>query len=145
MHCIVSFSREPQNALKVLLLTQPTASPSTFSQTISPNPAIDIDNKSLVHPEIFVSTLGSCLEPGINVVKDHGYITSTVLKCKHGGGGGMQAWLAQEMAEAEKGRALAIAKLRTKAAAAGANAILGLKVGSSRCFATLPTYTGHPS
>ena len=98
------------------------------------HPAIEVDKSSLVHPEIFVSTLGSCAEPGINVVKDFGYITSTVLKMKYGGRAPpgttnyMVFLLTQEMAESEKGRALAVAKLRAKAAAAGANAILGLKV-----------------
>ena len=67
-------------------------------------------------------------------MKDFGYITSTVLKMKYGGRpppgttNVLMYLLTQEMAESEKGRALAVAKLRAKAAAAGANAILGLKV-----------------
>ena len=67
-------------------------------------------------------------------MKDFGYITSTVLKMKYGGQPPpgttniVMFRLTQEMAESEKGRALAVAKLRAKAAAAGANAILGLKV-----------------
>ena len=78
--------------------------------------------------DVFVSALSSA-PAGNSIAEDYGLITMVVAKHRITlPGEGIQKLLERDMAEAERARALAIAKLRTKAKSVGANAVLAVKL-----------------
>ena len=93
-----------------------------------------IDPTEIANLDVYVSTLSSAVASGLVVVKEFGLVSGTCARVK--GQGGLNAqeaadvkkWAIENTHESESAKSMAIAKLRTKAKRAGANAVLGLKV-----------------
>ena len=92
----------------------------------------DIDPAEVADLDVYVSSLTAPSFPGVLVVKEFGLVSSTFTRVKKAKAytgkyeERVQQWAAENALEAETARAMAIGKLRTKAKAAGANAIFGL-------------------
>ena len=98
-----------------------------------------IDPTEIANLDVYVSTLSKPVASGLVVAKVIGVLTGTCACAKghvgaNGQGGNpenaadVQKWAIENTHESESAKSLAIAKLRTKAKRAGANAVLGLKV-----------------
>ena len=93
-----------------------------------------IDPTEIANLDVYVSTLSSAVASGLVVVKEFGLVSGTCARVK--GQGGLNAqeaadvkkWAIENTHESESAKSMAIAKLRTKAKRAGANAVLGLQV-----------------
>ena len=93
-----------------------------------------IDPTEIANLDVYVSTLSSAVASGLVVVKEFGLVSGTCARVK--GQGGLNAqeaadvkkWAIENTHESESAKSMAIAKLRTKAKQAGANAVLGLQV-----------------
>lgn len=65
---------------------------------------------------------------GVQIVQEYGLISATFTRIKASATFSLAKWASDNAVEAESARAMALGKLRTKAKAAGANAVLGVKV-----------------
>ena len=93
-----------------------------------------IDPTEIANLDVYVSTLSSAVASGLVVVKEFGLVSGTCARVKGQGGlnaqeaADVQKWAIRNTHESESAKSMAIAKLRTKAKQAGANAVLGLQV-----------------
>jgi uncharacterized protein YbjQ (UPF0145 family) len=102
--------------------------PKEMERTVTSD-QIEMGAETFVDMDVFVSAMPSA-PAGNNIVEDFGLITMVVAKHRFTfqGNVGIQKILERDMAEAERARALALAKLRSKAKSIGANAVLAIKL-----------------
>ena len=93
-----------------------------------------VDPAEVADLDVYVSSLDTPRHPGVEVVKEFGLVTATYTRVKKSRAytgsyaERVQQWAAENALETETARAMAIGKLRSKAKAAGANAVLALSL-----------------